>query len=611
MSSSGTHGRCCRAALFLVAAAALSFAACAPGSWDVPTPSDLSTGPVLRWVELDLAFESAVFLETTNDGRVVVGGRLPDGSFAVHVTEDGHEWTALLVPDGFVPLAVDASGDRWVLIGAPPGIHRNDAEIFGDVFISDDRGANWIEATLASMPDDQLPEYASRSMRVVEVIASGRQIVVAVLSFSTFDLESLLADRGLVPDGTFMTYWTLDEDSIDIEFRRFEHDDGAADEIELNLTYTELALSPEQVDAIERYQSDARIHLFGGEGTTFAHLTASDGSDAVGRWTEEGFILLTDDWSHVAPQPQAPPGPASDGVILVVTTESPQKLSSADGSEWQSEPFDEYSEGTHREATVIDAVGVVWSSWREGSERGRVRITRESAGQPPVETAEFERLSTIRLLEAGPAGLGALATLSMPDGWSYARAGRAARDGYELRYDEPSGGVTLWDVNSDKAVYLFESRMSEGPGTPVGAHQQGEGLSYRLAFDDPDSAGELVAFDAFDLQPVFGQCWWTSGRPGVFIERQRAQRGWHAGVFPEFWPWVGWSADGVDWGWQALPEAFDTCDASADLHLAVGTDYVVAVLQPSAPPRFADAADGDADEPTAPTAPRLFVAHVP
>lgn len=607
----GARGRCSQVALLLVAVVGLNLAACTPGEADIPTPSDLSTGPVLQWTQLEFEFESVIFVETTSDGRVVIGGRELGGSFAVRVTDDGEEWSALRLPDGVVPLAADARGDLWVLIGAPLGIHHRGAEIFGDVFVSDDRGASWIEASLDSMPGRQLPEYTSRSMRAVEVLTSGRQIVVAVLSFSTFDVNSLLADRGLIPDGASMAYWTLDEDSITVELRRFENDDGVADETELNLTYAELALSPNQIDAIEGDQSDARIHLFGGEGTTLAHVAATDGSDAVGRWTEDGFILLTDDWSHIAPRPQAPPGPDSDGVILVVATELPRKLSSADGSEWQSEPFDEYSEGTHREATVIDAVGVVWSSWREGSERGRVRITRESTGQPPVETAEFERLSTIRLLEAGPAGLGALATLSMPDGWSYARAGRAAKDGYELRYDEPSGGVTLWDVNSDKTVYLFESRLSEGPGTPVGTHQQGEGLSYRLAFDDPDSAGEIVAFDAFDLQPVFGRCWWTSGRPGVFIERQRAQRGWHAGVFPEFWPWVGWSADGADWGWQALPEAFDTCDASADLHLAVGTDYVVAVLQPSAPPRFADAADGDADDPTGPTAPRLFVARVP
>ena len=600
-----------RAVLLIGAAAAVSLAACAPGKEAVPTPADLSTGPVLQWAEVDLEFESVLFVETTSDDRVVIGGRVPGGTFAVRVTEDGEEWTAVPVPDGIVPLAADANGRRWVLVGAPLGPHHSEAEVFGDIFVSDNSGANWSEATLDSIPGAQLPEYASRSLRVVDVLTSGRQIVVAVLSFSVFDVESLLADRNRIPDGMFVAYWTPDEESIAAVFRHLEDDKGAADETEVNVTYEELALSPEQVDAIERDQSDARIHLFGGEGANLAHMAASDGSDAVGRWTEDGFIVLTDDWSHVAPQPRAPPGPASDGVVLIVTTEDLSKLISPDGRKWQSQIFVEYSEGTSREASAVDPTGVVWSSWREGSERGRVRITREAADQPPTGTAEFERLSAIDVLEAGPAGVAAVATLSMPDGWSYARMGRASKDGYELRYDEPPGGVTLWDVSLDKAAYVFESRLFDGPSTPVGTQQQGEGLSYRLAFDHPGTQDVLVAFDAFELQPVFGRCWWTSGRAGVFVERPVAQRGWHAGTFPEFWPWIGWSADGVDWGWEAIPDAFDTCDASADISLAVGTGYVVAMLQPLAPFGSVDAGDHDDSDVNPPMPSRLFVAHVP
>ncbi len=564
-----TSRLCARVVLLPVAVAALSLVACGPGKEDVPLPSDLSRGPILQWAELDFEFESALLLETTSDGRVVVGGRVPGGEFAVRVTEDGEEWTDLPVPDGVVPLAADANGDRWVLIGAPVGIHTSRTEIFGDVFVSDDRGASWIEATFDSMPGAQLSEYASRSMRVVDVLTSDRQVVVAVLSFSTFDFRSLLADRDRIPDGMFVAYWTLDEESIAVVFRHLDDDEGTPGETQVFMTYEELALSPEQVDAIERDQSDARIHLFGGEGANLAHMAASDGSDAVGRWTEHGFIVLTDDWSHVAPQPQAPPGPATDGVILIVTTEDLAKLISSDGRRWRAESFVRYSEGTSREASAVDPAGVVWSSWREGSERGRVRITRETADQPPTGTAEFERLSAIDVLEAGPAGVAAVATLSMPDGWSYTRTGRASKDGYELRYDEPPGGVTLWDVSLDKAAYVFESRLFDGPSTPVGTQQQGQGLSYRLAFHHPGTQDVLVAFDAFELQPVFGRCWWTSGRAGVFVERPVAQRGWHAGTFPEFWPWIGWSADGVDWGWEAIPDAFDTCDASADSSLAV------------------------------------------
>lgn len=600
-----------RVVLLAVAVAALSLVACAYGTEDVPVPSDLSTGPILQWAKLDFEFESALFVDTTSDDRVVIGGREPGGAFAVHFTEDGEEWTPLPVPDGVVPLAADANGDRWVLVGAPLGPHNGDAEIFGDVFVSDNRGASWTEATLDPMPGTHLPEFASRSMRVVDVLTSGRQIVVAVLSFSTFDFRSLLADRDRVPDGMFVAYWTLDEESIVVAFRHLDNAEGTSGETEAVLTYDELALSPEQADAIERDQSDARIHLFGGEGANLAHMAVSDGSDAVGRWTPDAFVVLTDDWSHVAPQPRAPPGPATDGVILVVTTEDLSKLNSPDGRKWQSQSFVEYSEDTSREASAVDPTGVVWSSWRDGSERGRVRITRETADQLPIGTAEFERLSSIDVLETGRAGLAAVATLSMPDGWSFARAGRSAKEGYELRYDEPPGGVTLWDVSLDKSVYVFESRLYDGPSTPVGTHQQGEGLSYRLAFDEPGTQDVLVTFDAFDLQPVFGRCWWTSGRAGVFVERPVAQRGWAAGRFPEFWPWIGWSADGVDWGWATFPDAFDSCEDTADISLAVGADYVIAMLQPWVPSARADADDGDYSNSKSPAPPRLFVARVP
>lgn len=597
--------------LGIAALAAAGLTACGRGVVEIPTPSELSTGPVLQWTEQDLGLESALFVEATSDGRVVLAGGMRGATFAARVTDDGESWSTLPLPDGVVPLDVDAGGDRWVLIGAPPGIHPNDADIFGAVFVTDDDGASWTKATLASLPDEGLPDYASSSKRVVEVFTSGDQTVAAVLTFSRFDLESLLTDQGRIPAGARMSYWVPDEDSISARFRGVGSDDGVSDETEINWTYAELSLSPEQVDVVDNVESDARIHLFAGEGPTLAHVASFGGSDAVGRWTDSGFVVLTDDWSHVTPQPQAPQAPAWEGVMLVVTLDDLTTQTSPDGRTWLSRPFVEYSDGTNREGSTVGPTGTVWSSWREGSGEGRVRITRETGDQSPVETAEFHRLNAIEPLEAGPAGLAAMARLAMRDGWSFARTGRVIKGGYELRYDEPRGGVTLWDLGSDESVYEFESRIVEGLGTPDGTHQQGDGLSYTLTFDDPEAPGEHVEFDAFDLQSVFGRCWWTSRRPGVFVERQAAQRGWAPGMFPDFWPWVGWSADGVDWGWQALPEALDTCDASADISLAVGTDYVVALLQPSTPSSLSDVGVGDDSGETASTAPRLYVAHVP
>jgi len=41
--------------------------------------------------------------------------------------------------------------------------------------------------------------------------------------------------------------------------------------------------------------------------------------------------------------------------------------------------------------------------------------------------------------------------------------------------------------------------------------------------------------------------------------------------------WVGWSADGAEWGWQSAPEAFGVDPASmVFVELAVGKDSVLA-----------------------------------
>ena len=43
--------------------------------------------------------------------------------------------------------------------------------------------------------------------------------------------------------------------------------------------------------------------------------------------------------------------------------------------------------------------------------------------------------------------------------------------------------------------------------------------------------------------------------------------------------WVGWSADGADWGWQSLPEAFGVTEGEPWAELAVGRDFVIARVE--------------------------------
>ena len=43
--------------------------------------------------------------------------------------------------------------------------------------------------------------------------------------------------------------------------------------------------------------------------------------------------------------------------------------------------------------------------------------------------------------------------------------------------------------------------------------------------------------------------------------------------------WLGWSADGTDWGWQSLPDAFGVTEGEAWAELAVGRDFVIARVE--------------------------------
>ena len=324
------------------------------------------------------------------------------------------------------------------------------------------------------------------------------------------------------------------------------------------------------MEVVLNVESDAHIHLFAGYDATLDWVGAFGGSDAAGKWTDEGFVLLLDDWSHVSPQPRAPRGSDWDGVILIVTLDDPSRLSSAMVTPWRADPLSQYTDSLYRESSMVDASGVVWSTWSASDGRW-VSLNADSGSGLSQETSRFAGIGRIEPLAVGDAGLAAVRGRGCrAAGRSHAQGG-SPRDGYELRYDEPDGGLTLWDLGRDAAVYEFAGRRTEAP---EGARQVGTGKSYQLVFED-HNADELVRFTATDLEQLFGRCWWTSGRPNVFS----TQASWAAGPFPEFREWIGWSADGVDWGWESIASAFNQCEAGTDISLAVGDDYVVALTR--------------------------------
>ena len=145
-------------------------------------------------------------------------------------------------------------------------------------------------------------------------------------------------------------------------------------------------------------------------------------------------------------------------------------------------------------------------------------------------------------------------------------SGRVAKDGYELRANEPEGHASLWDLSEGSVLYEFGPEIL-AEGFPEGVREieqpfEDEYLdAVVLVFEDPETGADLVSFTREDLLPV----------PLFFMSPIEDS--------PQPEIWVGWSADGVDWGWQTLADAlgsetFGSADPWAEL--AVGDGFVLA-----------------------------------
>ena len=134
---------------------------------------------------------------------------------------------------------------------------------------------------------------------------------------------------------------------------------------------------------------------------------------------------------------------------------------------------------------------------------------------------------------------------------------RATKDGYELHRNAQTQEFTLWDLAANKAVYVFGPR-STPEGVPEGVRDRADDGTPALIFEDPQSGQDLVAFTGDELAGVMG-----------------SHSGDGSGRSSEVW--VGWSADGAEWGWQSASEAFGVDPNSmVSVDLAVGKDFVMA-----------------------------------
>ncbi len=526
-----------------------------------PVPQITSTGPVLEWTEIDPGFDNLFKLESVGDGRVIARAwNDGDGGFfgqRVVVSANGTDWTEVPMPENLFPEQVNVSADRWVVTGRLPDVDR--ADIGPDrVFFSDDRGATWTEVAI-DIPAEASSPYAGLSLRASSVLVSGERIVVSLLTSPSFDGQALLTDLGLLPPGKKVIFSLPTPDGVsftlidadapypysDLTSTAFsltavygalvftdEHD-LAYDE--LDLTYDEVGLTFDEMFDLANPFDVLQTRFYVSDGASGEVAASFDGLISSGAATGDGFTLMAVD--------------DSGGTVL----------SSPDGLAWSEGP----SLGPDFFAGTVAADGTTWTVTSGAGPSFAVQ--RATPGQRLATVAALDGFSDLGLLVVGPAGLVLIATAQdIPSGISNEPVvTRVDRDGYELRYNEPEGGLTMWDLADGAAVYVFGPEDLRTDILPDGVRQVDDGPSIALVFEDPDTGEDLVTFTADDLAFLFGMA--------------SAQLDTAPGDEPERpLQWVGWSPDGDRWGWESLADAFGIDDSTIWAEFAVGRDFIVA-----------------------------------
>ena len=495
---------------------------------EVPTPEDLSTGPTLTWTEVSLDASTGLTdvygMESVGDGRIIARA-WGDAGDSVVVTTDGTTWSDVPMPAGISPDYIDIAGDRW-LVGGPD---TTGAERVSRAFFSDDEGATWTELAIAVTPAASMPSYCPERSRVRSVVASGDSIVLLIDSYAEFDLAALLVERGLASDRDSILQWDYTASTLVV----YLGDSSNPETVEV--THEELGLAPGQPPQCTGPN--------GMHGERVLILT-SDGID-----TEQ--VAEYTGWTTSAV------GTADGFSVIVTTHQGALLLTSSDGHSWNETPLADYSHSN----VAHDTAG---TTWHAGRGNGSFRIQRSGFGEAPSTAATFDGLQPGEVLAAGPAGVVATAWPLVDGGLAGVPEMRFAKDGYEVRFAQPPGGVTLWDLTEDVAVYEFGPEVMESDTPPEGVREitEDDG-SVTVVFEDPETGEDLVTFTAEDLEPDIEQ---LRANPGGFD------------AFEQPPTWIGWSADGTDWGWQDAADAFgiDTADGHPWVTLAVGDDFVLA-----------------------------------
>ena len=300
---------------------------------------------------------------------------------------------------------------------------------------------------------------------------------------------------------------------------------------------------------------------------------------------------------------------ASDGFHLILYgPEGDQLLYSPNGRQWTTTSVDvEITDSARSEL------------WTTDETDGKFRVERFEGvyGWDQVLTLPYGIgwMPDLAVGPAGVAGVGGPATSNdEADGYFALPDIVFEKDGYELRYNQPVGGITLWSLENDSAVHVFDAETLQSEGEFRGVSEvEDEDGSMLVVFLDPETGTELVTFSDEELA-------------AAVMEAESA-------AYSEYDPneyLIGWSVDGSDWEWQTLQEAFGLPERNpgdnsfTEVQVAVGQSFVLAQVQTFEFPEAefdedlevgvgvgqSDSTSAYLSAPISPSPPRWFIARV-
>ena len=368
-----------------------------------------------------------------------------------------------------------------------------------------------------------------------------------------------------------------------------------------------------QLADIDSY-ADASVDLAGDRWVAFGHDVSIDPD-----WTVAEHVWFSDDQGSnwVKASVEAPPQPeplppcatdesevlaalASNGVLVVVVRTSTRLdldvlLADRGLAPAGKDLVNWVPSADGVTLTFADELPPEAGPPRRGRDRRRLQELETSYEDLRLSTRQLEllrrRRHTVTRIYSGEGP--SLPFCAEYEGWVYKVTGVASAEGIVLATqgeweallksadgcswdEEPLGTVELWATGGDGARWAL-ARTREG--TRIDRVRHGDGRTTAAFLEAIENFGSFSAGPAGVVAAVLtGR---SAAEPGLMPTKVRkAGRAYTQtghGDYRAEEVWVGWSADGAEWGWQSASEAFGVDPGSkVSVELAVGEDFVLA-----------------------------------